>query len=407
MLHAQLVFSELIRVLSMSSAHATQQLENKIVDQQNVSTDVRFWNPSLHCKELDGVRGIAILMVTLYRFIREVDLEAHPLLALVRRFAPMGERGVDLFFVLSGFLITGILLKSKASDGYFRNFFVRRALRIFPLYFIALACCLWLIPRLGNFPAFEQPINEQLYLWTYLTNVRMSWLNEWCFGPLDHFWSLAVEEHFYLIWPFVVFGLSAKSLLRLSTILIVAVGLARTWAATDPSCSVAVNALTIFRLDGLCFGAVLATLFHQGLSVTTMNSVARKTLPLLIFLAFIVALLASRLLALPNSLCPALWAVLLGLLLTRPSAHWMPRIARLDFLCWLGKYSYGMYVVQLPLLAIITPVWVIDQLTGLTGNRLLASVVFVPMMFLLTMALGFTTYHLIEKHFLKLKSKWA
>jgi len=126
----------------------------------------------------------------------------------------------------------------------------------------------------------------------------------------------------------------------------------------------------------------------------------------MIALALIVAALGKRLLGLPSSLCPAIWAVLLGLLLTRTVGHWMSRISSSDFLRWLGKYSYGMYVVQLPLLSIITPSLVMHGLATFTSNRLLINIAFVPIMFSLTMLLGFLTYHLLEKHFLKLKRSW-
>ncbi len=96
------------------------------------------WKPDAHCLALDGIRGLAILAVTLYRLCKELDPEAHPVLAMIRRFAPIGERGVDLFFVLSGFLITGILLRTKSQPHYFRNFMMRRVLRIFRSTFSAL-----------------------------------------------------------------------------------------------------------------------------------------------------------------------------------------------------------------------------------------------------------------------------
>ncbi len=391
----------------MSPAPSTKHTENAPVAASSSERNSLVWSPGVHCPQLDGVRGIAILMVTLYRFIKQVDPESHPLLSVARRCAPIGERGVDLFFVLSGFLITGILLQSKFKSGYFRNFFVRRSLRIFPLYFTALAICLWLIPSLFSITAFDLPRAEQGYLWTYMTNVRMSWINEWCFGPLDHFWSLAVEEHFYLVWPFVVFLLTPKSLLRLSVALILIVGIARTIAATVPSLDVAVSVLTLFRLDGLCFGAALAVIMQQGVSSRRIEYVAQWWLPILIALAFAVAAIGKRLLGLPNSLCPAIWALLLGLLLTRPVEHWMSRIADLGFLRWLGKYSYGMYVVQLPLLSILTPSLMMDGLSTFTDNRLLINIIFVPIMFAVTMLLGFLTYHLLEKHFLKLKRNWV
>jgi peptidoglycan/LPS O-acetylase OafA/YrhL len=308
--------------------------------------------------------------------------------------------------VLRAFLITNILLHTKSREGYFQNFFVRRSLRIFPLYFTALGVCLWLLPILSSTTAFDLPRANQAYLWTYLTNVRMAWLNSWCFGPLDHFWSLAVEEHFYLVWPVVVFCLSPKALLRISVAAILLVGVARTIAATNPAFDLAMDVLTIFRLDALCYGATLAVLMNQGLSSDRMEVIAKRALPVLFTLALMVALLGRSLLGLPNSLCPAIWTLLLGFLLTRHSKHWISRIANHKLLRWLGKYSYGMYVVQLPLLSILTPTLMIHSLSALTNNRVLSNIAFVPIMFAITMLLGFLTYHLLEKHFLRLKRRW-
>lgn len=386
----------------MNLAHASDTIE---IESSRRWTSI--WKPGAHCGELDGVRGMAILLVTLYRFTKEIDSSAHPFLTQLRRFAPIGEKGVDLFFVLSGFLITAILLQSKLRSGYFRNFFVRRSLRIFPLYFAALVVCLWLIPSVFAVRDFDAPRAEQIYLWTYLTNVRMSWLNEWCFGPLDHFWSLAVEEHFYLVWPFVVFFLSDRALLRLSLALILLVGAVRTIAALDPELGIAINVFTLFRLDGLCCGAALAVILRQGLNPHRMEMIAKWSLPFLFAGAGAIAVLGTRLLGLANTLCPIICALMLGLLLTRPAGHWMSSVACSAYLRWLGKYSYGMYVVQLPLLSIITPSFVMGHLAIFTTNPLLINLAFIPTMLFLTMGLGFLTYHLLEKHFLKLKSAWA
>ncbi|MDX1928431.1 MAG: acyltransferase [Pirellulaceae bacterium] len=388
--------------------HALRRASERATPTLRLNLDASLvWKNGEHCSQLDGVRGLAILMVTLYRFVKHVDPESHVLLSIAHRFAPIGERGVDLFFVLSGFLITGILLQTKSKAGYFRNFFIRRSLRIFPLYFTALAFCLWLVPALMLHSDFDLPRSQQGYLWTYLTNIRMAWLNAWCFGPLDHFWSLAVEEHFYLVWPCIVFCLSPKYLLRLSVALILLVGVARTIAATQPAFDLATDVLTIFRFDGLCFGAALAILMHQGISPQRVESIAKWTLPVMIILALIVAAFGKSLLGLPNSLCPALWTVLLGVLLTRTSGHWLSRLLNNHALRWLGKYSYGMYVVQLPLLSLMTPNIVMDGLATFMASRLWINIAFVTIMFSLTAALGFLTYHLLEKHFLQLKQRWA
>lgn len=102
-----------------------------------------------HIPALDGVRGLAILLATIYRFNGGPD-GADVTDNFVFRFASLGFRGVDLFFVLSGFLITGILLDSKRQPHFFRNFYIRRAVRIFPLYYGVLFAALVLLPLVSN-----------------------------------------------------------------------------------------------------------------------------------------------------------------------------------------------------------------------------------------------------------------
>ena len=186
-----------------------------------------IWKPSTHLPSLDGVRGLAILSVTFYRFGNE-SIHAGNTTGLLAKIIEAGESGVDLFFVLSGFLITGVLLDAKERSHFFLKFFLRRSLRIFPLYFASLAGLLILVPWwLGDKQPFREAYENQAFLWTYLTNIKMSYSNSWCFGNLDHFWSLAVEEHFYLIWPFAIYWLTAHQVFKLSVFLALASVLCR------------------------------------------------------------------------------------------------------------------------------------------------------------------------------------
>lgn len=358
------------------------------------------WTSNEHCPALDGLRGLAILMVSVYRFGRELDPASHPAIAVVRRLVPVGQYGVDLFFVLSGFLITGILLRSKDRPHYYRNFIARRALRIFPLYFASLLLGLIVLPQLFGTDMFDKARDQQLYLWTYTTNLRMSWLNSWCFGPFDHFWSLAVEEHFYLVWP-AILCFTRQRLLWVCLTLILTVLVGRTLAATNPAFGVAVETLTLFRLDALCMGGALALLI---LKYEHHEALRRKSLWVMLgLLPVLLALLLTgrKVLALPSTICPAFMAAGMVVLLLSQRSSLVAQIFQNRGLKFLGKYSYGMYVVQLPLATALTPR---SLAFVLPEDPILSATVYVAFMIMLTILAALGTYFLIERPFLKMKS---
>src|SRR6185503_15568764 len=134
----------------------------------------------------------------------------------VTKITGYGVWGVDLFFVLSGFLITGILLETKGRPGYFRNFYIRRTLRIVPLYYAVLALLFFVLP-IGMFAQYDASLLQmhsvQGWLWSYLSNYRLGPETSFSIPYVSHFWSLAVEEHFYLLWPTVILLLSRRAAL--------------------------------------------------------------------------------------------------------------------------------------------------------------------------------------------------
>ncbi len=207
---------------------------------------------SVRIPELDGFRALALWMVllnhALYGFTRyegALSWIPRPIMEIIVH----GWLGVDLFFLLSGFLITGILLDSKGKPRYFRNFYARRILRIIPLYFTVVGL-LWLC-----YPAYSYFFLLSL---GFLPNFAGYFETP---SPLvgEVFWSLAVEEHFYLLWPWIVLLLDRRRLLILVAVIIVAApGLRGISAALGMDVDRAIYMYSWFRFDGMAFGALLA-----------------------------------------------------------------------------------------------------------------------------------------------------
>jgi len=188
---------------------------------------------------LDGLRTIAFLSVFLHHSLS----------------MPLLWAGVDLFFVLSGFLITGILFKMRESSSYFKTFYYRRFLRIFPPYYLILFLVF----------LFLDAKWEQHWLWyvLYLSNFQDAFVGNG-FHMLDPMWSLAIEEQFYIIWPLLVYYLGQKGVWRLSAFLVVVTPLARGiltiyWHDFKP-----VYHLLFTRADLLAAGALLAILWQRS-----------------------------------------------------------------------------------------------------------------------------------------------
>ena len=209
-------------------------------------------NKLKYYQNLDGVRAIAALMVIVFHFFRETTPNTQ-LLYIVKEISYFGQTGVTLFFVLSGFLITRILIYTKGTEGYFKNFYLRRTLRIFPLYYLFLLLWYYVAPIFIEMESSS--FNQQIYYFSYLQNFARTF--DWnVIGP-NHFWSLAVEEHFYLFWPFIIFFFSRKNLVRITFGIILFAMVLRAFMLGD---GYSVFIFTFTRFDTLAIGALLAVL---------------------------------------------------------------------------------------------------------------------------------------------------
>ena len=214
---------------------------------------------------LDGIRGIAVLLVMIFHFWI-VAFSGGNLLweRIYDDVAGMGWIGVDLFFVLSGFLITGILYDSRDSLHYFRVFYGRRTVRIFPLYYAALAIFFlvgpFVLARVYR-PALadmQSGAIVKLFAWTYLLNWYEGFKGWGAVAhPLQHFWSLSVEEQFYLIWPFLILKLERRRMMGVCIglmMLALTLRAALYWLHFP----FAAYTWTICRADSLAIGALVA-----------------------------------------------------------------------------------------------------------------------------------------------------
>jgi peptidoglycan/LPS O-acetylase OafA/YrhL len=328
---------------------------------------------------------------------------------------------VNLFFVLSGFLITGILLDAKNSPRYFRNFYARRTLRIFPLYYGVLFVCFAILPLFpgSNSADFLALRSRQGWLWAYCTNIKIVLDGDWKFATplldLGHFWSLAVEEHFYLVWPLLVFLLPTRALVKACVGVILIAGLARTWwviAHAGPGDTKLLPAfvLTPFRMDDLAMGALLAALVRSPMARVKLSRYAIPALGVaFVLLAVNLALpsLLHRQTLLQTSGYSAIslfFACLLSATVFAASGSLLSRFFSTPILRWFGKYAYGLYVFNSIVLQFFTTLGVAEwiQERGCPSYAL-AALLSSVLGFGVTVLLAVASWNLYEKHFLKLK----
>lgn len=356
------------------------------------------YNPAL-----DGIRALAVISVLVFHVAQHLPIPTSGGGLGLFRIAGMGWSGVDLFFVLSGYLITSILLTSRNGSlgRYCTTFYARRALRIFPLYFVVVPSVLILLQIFGSArPAWYDWLMQLTYTQNtvglyYPSNV----------GPyLGHTWSLAIEEWFYLTWPFFVFFFSPRALRRIALFGVMGILLLRL-AAQQPGAHIPVYAASAMRFDTILVGALIA--------LSPPSRLSRRVWILAGGLAFGVSVFAR--LASQNLAWVSLFNAGVGYTLVAFGAaalvtacisqqNSVSRIFAWKPLGRIGRISYGMYLFHLPILALFA-----RYTTPLTINLSYPTrfaLLLLPVA-LITIGVATLSFTHFEKRMLALKSRFS
>jgi Predicted acyltransferases len=297
--------------------------------------------------QLDGVRGIAILLVIVWHYFTcQIVAPPRSVLFYCSRLTNFGWSGVDLFFVLSGFLIASILLDHRYASNYFRVFYLRRVCRILPIYFLLLALFVVVsASSIGASPSFRWLLGHPLPTWSYATftqNILMGIRGD--FGPnwLGITWSLAVEEQFYVFVPLLIYFLPRRILLL---VFIIAVLTAPILRYMSPGFHGFVN--TPWQSDSLFSGAALAVLVRWHPFVTGIRQHRRFLRALFLAILGVAAVLTIRATPFAQAMekfwLAGLYAIfiLVAFVGTEP---WLGRLLRFSVLVRFGQLSYGIYL---------------------------------------------------------------
>jgi peptidoglycan/LPS O-acetylase OafA/YrhL len=356
-----------------------------------------------HVPVLDGLRGVAILLVLMIHSVPAIA--GHGLApAVINSLIHSGGFGVDLFFVLSGFLITGILLDSRESPGYFRTFYIRRVLRLFPVYYGFLAVMFFVVPAIHRLAHLNLPEYRGDWRWylLYFSNWKLN--HEWD-TSLGHFWSLALEEQFYLVWPVTVYLLPRRALAWWCGILVViAVGMRLTLAGHG----IDLYAITPSRMDPLALGALMALAVRDDVWRGRLLRY-RRMLGVLTLAGFLISVLQNW--RYPwNPLSAFFAAAWFSVLVFQGAVNDCgPVYNRLNgpLLRKYGKYSYCIYVVHLVF---------IDHALALSHylrwrwphfRGIIATAVVIVATNVIIYWVARTSWRYFESPILRLKDRWA
>lgn len=351
-------------------------------------------NYRTHLPSLDGYRGIAILMVLFCHYYPYTV--GDPLTAITQ----MGAWGVDLFFVLSGFLITGILLDTAEGPHFFKSFYARRALRLFPVY-IAFCVVTIVLALLAG----EHPTRWCAPLFLYLSNIVLGrGLPLGIYGHrIGQLWSLAVEEQFYCVWPPLILLLGTRKRVAYACIVgTVGALLFRLFYAADPIGHVGIALLLPSRMDSLLLGGLLAAITRSPRLFAQLTSARLYATGLACLLGLIFlyrrggGLMGRSMILYGLTVLAIFFAVVVALAILPHT--WVSAVGRQKWLRFFGRYSYGIYLWHT---IIVVPME--HGMAFLSRNGRVATCAGTLVAITVAVAISVVSFHVLERPFLRMK----
>ncbi len=372
-----------------------------------------------YIKGLDGLRAIAILWVMFGHISSSFNW---PITAFYQKpfnlLQNMGWVGVQLFFVISGFLITQILLKDRGKPNFLRNFYIRRSLRIFPIYYLVLIFFFILLPLFGSIPSWlDNAHNDQLWYWIYLQNWIRPFESQGALSPL---WSLAIEEQYYLLWPLMVLLVKREYLKYLCLFMIISAPIIRIalfhympiYFDIENIGKAAAYNFTFARWDAIAIGSLIALYIGSDKE------------PLMIRLANLVLIFGSlailvQIALLSNfaSVYPGIGmfnqttiALVFGALVIFVSyskeQQWNIKLLELWPFKSIGKVSYAMYLFHLPLTVVWIDYWQIDFTQYSAPKALILVLAHYLVLVITTFVMAQISWKFFEHPILRFKDKF-
>lgn len=356
------------------------------------------YNSRQYIPGFDGWRGVGVVLV----------ISAHCFPSTITR--PFWV-AMDLFFVMSGFLITGILLDTRSSPQYYRNYLTRRLLRVFPLYYFVLFLSFliipWMIPHFMG-PDYDYYLHHQVWFWLYGQNWLFSITGFPHNHSMVHFWSLAVEEQFYLFWPFLVKIFPPKKLLRVC----IGIGLFSIYFRMSLGFKLGFiepyrYMATLSRMDSISIGAIIAILIRCNKKWLEKYASFVAFGSLVIVIIGIIHYKSANFLAVP-AIYTFVDFIAGCVLLYSLSIHkpWLIRFGENPAFRFLGKYSYGIYIYHYIIFNILY-YHVQPSFIRYFGHYWIAETLIGILTFSLAVFVSLISFKYFESPFLKLKKYFS